>query len=214
MKEVHKAILAVMDEVKGIDKSMTIGTGMNSYKGVSDKDVKQIIGKSLFKNGLTIIPIKIVPTIRVDRWEEVDPYSKSVPKDLKSKQQIFTEVLCTYLITHAVSGESVEIMGYGHGVDTQDKSAGKATTYALKNALLYVFQVPTGKLEDSDNTHSDSIQIVPAIPQPKVKQIVTDSQFEKAVVKYETDKDYFTKLGEAMTFTAQQQLEINEILGL
>ena len=53
-----------------------------------------------------------------------------------------------------------------------------------------------------------------SVPPAKVKQIVNDSQFEKAVVKYETDKDYFTKLGEVMTFTAQQQLEINEILGL
>jgi hypothetical protein len=48
-------------------------------------------------------------------------------------------------------------------VDTQDKSAGKATTYALKNALLYTFLVPTGTIDDADVTHSET----QPIPQPK-----------------------------------------------
>ena len=40
-----------------------------------------------------------------------------------------------YLLLHE-SGESLELAGYGHGIDSQDKGAGKATTYAMKNALL------------------------------------------------------------------------------
>ena len=36
-----KAVIAVMKEVKGIDKTLNVGTGQSSYKGVSDKDVKQ-----------------------------------------------------------------------------------------------------------------------------------------------------------------------------
>jgi len=43
--ELMKATIAVMQEVKGIDKTMVIGTGNNSYKGVPDQEVKKIIGE-------------------------------------------------------------------------------------------------------------------------------------------------------------------------
>lgn len=57
------------------------------------------------------------------------------------------------------SGEYLTISGYGHGVDTQDKGAGKATTYALKYALLYTFLVPTGKIDDTDKDHSEDKEV-------------------------------------------------------
>ena len=149
---IFDAMISVMKEVKNIEKSMTIGTGQHSYKGISDKDVKHKIGESMAKNGLVCFPINIEPKTTVERWMEVDPYSKSVPKDMKSKQQVFTEVLVTYKIVHAETKEHIEIKGFGYGVDPQDKGAGKATTYALKNALLYTFLVPTGTIDDTDNT--------------------------------------------------------------
>jgi hypothetical protein len=154
-ENVYKAILAVMKEVKNIEKSMTIGEGKSAYQGVSDKDVKHIVGKAMEKHELIILPTAIDPKIRVDRWEEVSQYGT------KQKQSVFTEVITTYLIVHAPSGESVEIKGYGHGVDSQDKSAGKATTYALKYALLYAFLIPTGDIDDADNTHSATVSTPP-----------------------------------------------------
>ena len=59
MKNIAKAIISVMQEVKGIDKSMTVGTGSSSYKGVPDKEVKKIIGAAMAKNGLTILPTSV-----------------------------------------------------------------------------------------------------------------------------------------------------------
>lgn len=155
-----KAIIAVMSSVKGVEKSMTVGTGSNSYKGVADKDVKQIVGEAMEKNGLCIIPIGVEAKTQIDRWEEIDQHSK-VAGATKQKQSVFTEVTTKYLLLHE-SGESIELMGYGHGIDAQDKGAGKATTYALKYALLYAFLVPTGKIDDADNTHSDELPLKPA----------------------------------------------------
>jgi hypothetical protein len=139
------ATLKVMSEVKGIDKTMTIGAGSNAYKGVSDQVVKKIIGESMEKNGLAIFPIGIDETTQLSEWDETGQYGT------KRKQSIFTKVTTNYLLTH-ISGEFMELVGYGHGVDNQDKSAGKATTYALKYALLYTFLIPTGKIDDADNT--------------------------------------------------------------
>jgi len=104
------------------------------------------------KNGLAIFPIDIEENTQLSEWDET-----SQQYGTKRKQSIFTKVKTTYLLTH-VSGEFITLMGYGHGVDSQDKSAGKATTYALKYALLYTFLIPTGKIDDSDTIHSDNIE--------------------------------------------------------
>lgn len=176
MKEISKAIIKVMQEVKGIEKSMTVGSGNNSYKGVADQEVKQIIGDAMAKNGLCLLPISVDAKTQIDRWEEVDTYSK-VAGTMKSKQSVFTEVKTKYMLIHE-SGESIELSGYGHGIDSQDKGAGKATTYALKYTLLYTFLVPTGKIDDADNHHSDSL---PAKPAQKTNPIQPETLSEEVM---------------------------------
>lgn len=158
--EITKATIAVMEAVKGIEKNLTVGSGNSSYQGVADRDVKKIIGEEMVKNGLAIFPVGVEDETRVDSWDETSQYGT------KRKQSVFTKVKTTYLLTHT-SGEFITIQGFGHGVDSQDKSAGKATTYALKYALLYAFMVPTGKIDDADNTHSDEHQQPQQQPQPE-----------------------------------------------
>jgi hypothetical protein len=172
---IYTAMVNVMNEVKNIDKSLTVGDGKASYKGVADKDVKMIIGQSMAKNGLVCFPISIEPTVKIERWNETQTYNGQQYE--KVKQSIFTEVLAKFKIVHALTGDSIEIVGYGHGVDTQDKSAGKATTYALKNALLYSFLVPTGAIDDTDKTHSNDIEA----PQISSKVPLNDNQFIRAI---------------------------------
>lgn len=177
-EKLYKAVIKVMKSVKGIDKNSTVGAGSNAFKAVSDQDVKQIIGKEMEDAGLCIFPISIEPILKIDRWVENTQYGE------KQKQNVFTEVKTKYLLAHE-SGESIEICGYGHGVDSQDKSAGKATTYALKYALLYTFMVATGKIDDSDTVHSDDI-VQPAattpaaVPPPAVKPPYTAADLTNA----------------------------------
>jgi len=172
---IYTAMVNVMHEVKNIDKSLTVGDGKASYKGVADKDVKQVIGQSMAKNNLVCFPISIEPTVKIERWNETQTYNGQQYE--KVKQSVFTEVLAKFKIVHALTGDSIEIVGYGHGIDTQDKSAGKATTYALKNALLYSFLVPTGAIDDTDKTHSNDIEA----PQISSKVPLNDNQFIRAI---------------------------------
>jgi len=163
MENITKAIISVMSEVKNIWKNTTVWTGTNSYKAVSDADVKKAIRESMEKNWLSIVCTWVTSRMKLDRWEEVDTWAKVKEweeKPMKTKQSIFTEVDTTYLLMHT-SWESQVLAWYGQWVDTQDKGAGKATTYALKNTLINTFLVPTW--EDTDNTHSDDI----AVPQKK-----------------------------------------------
>lgn len=157
MENIAKAILEVMGMVQGIDKDMNVGTGGSSYKGVSDKSVKLKVGEAMRKAGLVILPTKVTPRTEVTRWEETSQYGSNPPQT-KQKQQVFTEVTTEYLLLHK-SGESIKLEGYGHGVDSQDKGAGKATTYALKYTLLYTFLIATGHIDDADKDHSDELDV-------------------------------------------------------
>ena len=217
MKNLIEAVIKVTKEVGNIEKSFTVGAGRNSYKGVADKDVKKAIGEAMTKNGLAMFTIKIEPTVRIDRWEEENNY-----KQLKQKQSVFTEVLTTYKLYHK-SGEYIELMGYGQGVDSQDKSAGKATTYALKYALLYQFMIVTGTVEDTEKTHSENIEVPqktqqPAKPEkkqepkkePKTPTVwITNDQFEKAILCVDPDK--VKNVINQFKLRPEQQEELQEI---
>lgn len=154
MINITKAIMEVMKEVTNIEKKMNVGTGNSSYKAIGDSIVRGTIKESMLKNGLVIIPTGVTATTKIDRWEEDSQYGK------KSKQSILTEAHTTYLLMHE-SGESVPLAGYGQGVDSQDKGAGKATTYALKNVLLDTFLIIKGEDMDTDKTHSDDLPVPP-----------------------------------------------------
>lgn len=157
------AVLNVMAAVKGIDKNLKVGSGDSSYNGVADQDVKKTVGDAMEQNGLTIFPVGIEENTQIAEWFEKSNYGE------KRKQSVFTKVTTKYILAHE-SGEWIQLVGFGHGIDSQDKSAGKATTYALKYTLLYTFMVPTGKIDDADNTHSDEI---PATPGARSTQTAT-----------------------------------------
>jgi hypothetical protein len=158
MKALAEAIKKVMEEVNWVAKNMTVWTWWSSYKWVWDADVKQVVRESMIKNWLSILPTWVSSKIQIDRWEEDDTYNKQPPYPKKTKQSIFTEVETKYILLHT-SWETIELAWYGHWVDTQDKGAWKATTYALKNTLLNMFLVPTWV--DTDNTHSDDLPVPP-----------------------------------------------------
>jgi hypothetical protein len=211
-----KATVSVMKEVKGIDKTMTIGSGANSYKGVPDQEVKKVIGESMAKNGLSIFTTNIEESTQIDQWDV------SYNGNSQRKQQVFTKVKGTYLLCHE-SDEWIEIQGIGHGIDSQDKSAGKASTYALKNALLYAFLVPTGRIDDTDVTHSDDIPVppksAPKVPEAPAIKMMTDKQFEgikKLLLSVDNEEvkkgiknfELFKTDGYSMSEVQQKELQI------
>lgn len=208
MENLAKAIIAVMKDVKGIDKTLTVGEGKMSYKGVPDQEVKKVIGDSMTRNGLCIIPIDVEARTEVSRWEEPDSYNKGFTKQ---KQSVFTEVKTKYLLMHE-SGESKEIAGYGHGVDSQDKGAGKSTTYALKYALLYLFMVPTGKIDDADTTHSDTISAPKKESKQKPSLSSNTEEFGKAV-QWLKGEGTISRIKEKYTLTSEvEQLLIDSTM--
>lgn len=184
MKNLTKAVIAVMKEVKGMEKNSHVGSGRNAYNGTKDQDVKEVFNDTLSKHGLIMYPKEIEEETQIDRWEQEYNGQK------QQKQSVFTKVKVYYTLAHE-SGEEVTVCGYGHGVDPQDKGAGKATTYAMKNALLYTFMTPVGKIDDTDTTHSNDIVTPQPKATPKAQRVIVnkdDEIYKKIVNALANDK--------------------------
>lgn len=149
-----KALVKAMGEIKGIEKNSTVGRGTRQeYKAVQDKDVKEAVRKILINNGLTIVPA-VIDEKTTHTQEEKQGYISN---------KVFVEAKVTFMIMHE-SGEAIPAQGIGHGQDPLDKAAGKATTYALKYFELYLFQVPTGDIDDAETTESQANDTKQQIP--------------------------------------------------
>jgi len=205
--ELVEAVTKVMSQVRGMEKNSKVGTGRSAYDGTKDQDVKEAFNSALSENGLVMMPVKVTPTVRVDRFEALD-YNKNKIQ----KQSVFTEVNCEYILAHT-SGQYIQIAGYGHGVDPQDKGAGKATTYALKNALLYTFLTPVGKIDDTDTTHSNDIAPPPSKqkkapePKPEPKQTKTEA------IELLAAAEDFSKLVGAWNKVSKENKKNEDVLG-
>lgn len=196
-----EAINQVMNEVRSVEKNLTVGAGRSSYQGVSDKDVKQLLQPALVRAGLVILPIGVEPKTTIERWEETTYYNGQ--EQLKRKQSVLVETKVTYRLQH-VSGEYIDLVGYGHGIDSQDKAPGKATTYALKYVLLYTFLIPTGAIDDTDNTHSDSQGV------PDLQPLEAD-RFNKALELIKTGSYPASKLRSGHKLTPEQVKELDHV---
>lgn len=182
-----------MSEVNYLQKDDTVGTGSSSYRGISDEKVRDNVRKSMIVHGLICVPVKIDKETSVERWTEPDPYSKT--GGTKQKQQVFSDIVFTFRIYHT-SGAFIEGQSSGHGIDSQDKSPGKAMTYAMKYFLLNTFMVPTG--DDPDKVHSNDIEI----PKTTVTETKTETvqvpmqsvQIEKSKPTYPTEAEIKTML--------------------
>lgn len=146
----YEKLYNVMCESEPLEKNMTVGSGKNSYKAVSESDLLNII-KPLFKKyKLIIFPIDGDIKDHVMQFEKTD-YEGKQQKNLRA----MTELKVKYRILDIETGEHQDVIGFGNGADPQDKGAGKAFTYSFKNVLSKTFMLFSG--EDTDNTHSDDI---------------------------------------------------------
>jgi len=147
---IYEKIFNVMNESDAIEKSMTVGSGKNAYKAVSEAAILNMV-KPLFKKyKLIIFPISGDIKDHCMTWDKTD-YDGKTAQTLRA----MTELKVTYRILDIETNEFQDVVGFGNGADSQDKGAGKAFTYSLKNVLSKTFMLFSG--EDTDNTHSDDI---------------------------------------------------------
>ena len=184
MKNLTQALNKAAAQIGPIGKNATVGKNAYAYKGVNWSDVAEKIGPALHDNGLVFVPCDY----------EIHTNENFHVESGKGKRNVFVEVKAKYTLMHE-SGESLTVSGLGHGIDTADKAAGKATTYALKNALLYAFTI-AAKVDDTDETHSNDI---PA-PLPRLSA----AELEKAVKALSGGKTTIEAIEKTRQISAEQ----------
>ena len=145
MKEIATALLKVMQDIKHLQKDTSVGS---KYKGMSDEKVTFNVRQALIKHELVFVQQGMSEEVDI-QWE-TNQYGGLLPHTV-------CRVKGQYLFIHAPSGESLQVESIGHGIDKGDKAAGKAMTYAKKNALLNSLLISTGL--DADDVHSDDLPV-------------------------------------------------------
>lgn len=142
LQRIHKC----MEQVGGVQKNITVGEGKNSYRAVSHDDVTEALRPLMVKHGLVCWIQKSYPTTE----------SVVFKNKYGERQQFFTKVDCEVVFANVDDPEDrIVVHCSGHGVDSADKSIGKAISYATKYAYMKTFMLGTG--EDTDQVHSDDI---------------------------------------------------------
>lgn len=157
-RNIFARIQAVSDEIKTIEKSMTVSTGgSGSYKAVADLSVTCAIRKAEVNAGIVSIPIR----------QELVKSEIVTTSDKYGNQKInYVDVVKMTLRIYNIDNptEYVDVESFGRGLDTGDKGFGKASTYARKYALLNAYKIATGEDPDAQASEETYRATTPKTP--------------------------------------------------
>lgn len=137
---IFEKLSAITNEIKGVTKDMEVGFGGAKYKAFSESQILSFVKKAEEKYRVYSYPLsrEIVETGEIEVGKE-------------AKKNLFLRIVTVYRFVNMDNPtEFVDITSYGDGVDSQDKSVGKAMTYADKYALMKAYKITTGDDPDQD----------------------------------------------------------------
>lgn len=173
----YQRIQAVSNEIKNIEKNMTVGKGSYAYKAVQDIDVVLEVKEAETKFGLVSIPVKqeLVKTevIRVQKTDGGE-----------SVNYVDIVKLTLRIVNIDNISEFIDVESYGRGLDPADKGFGKASTYARKYALLNAYKIATGEDPDKDKSKEQAILEPNAKKDAVINYLMTDNVYCRNILSY------------------------------
>lgn len=146
---IYEKLSKITSELSTVAKNLEVGVGQAKYKAVGEADVLRAIKPIEAKHGVYSYPL--TRTIVESGQIESVNYKGEVKKSL------FERIETTYRFVNIEKPEEyIDITSYGDGIDTGDKSVGKAMTYADKYALMKAYKIITG--DDPDQNPSDELK--------------------------------------------------------
>lgn len=148
-RTLHRKLAQVMYEAERIPKRGVAPREMGGYKFVEVGDAADFIRKALAEHVITMMPTRVQVVGQADRPTKSGGSTTTV------------DLITDWTLTDGESGESITIQSFGAGADVGDKYSGKASTSAMKYALLTAFLLSTGedseggKLPDRAATHPE-----------------------------------------------------------
>lgn len=165
--KIYERVAAIANEVGTVAKNLNVETGKGkSYKAVSEGDVLAAIKPLEAKYRVYSYPVN---RSVVDSGTIV-----STLRDGSEKKQLYLRIETTYRFVNLDDPtDTLDVVTYGDGVDSQDKAPGKAMTYADKYALLKAYKIQTG--DDPDQEASADLKSA-ATHTPNMKELCTDTE--------------------------------------
>lgn len=148
---IYQKLVGIQNELTYVAKNLSVGVGKSSYKAVGEADVLKAVKPLEAKYGVYSYPSsrRIVESAVLEN-EQTDYNNNKV-----IKKSFFERIETVYRFVNVDNpSEYIEITSYGDGIDTGDKSVGKACTYADKYALLKAYKIITGDDPDQDESQS------------------------------------------------------------
>ena len=144
---IFQRMLAATSEINRVAKNLKVDISKSqSYKAVAESDVLEAVKPIEEKYGIYSYPVsrKIIKDEAYTTTSEYDGRKSE-------KTTFFMRLETVYRFVNTDKpDEYIDITTYGDGVDTQDKSPGKAMTYADKYALLKAYKIQTGDDPDAN----------------------------------------------------------------
>ena len=165
-KNIFQRLSAITQELSTVAKNLEVGTGKSQYKAVGEADVLREVKPLEAKHGVYSYPYsrRIIESGTIEN-EKIDYQTK----EKIVQKSLFERIETIYRFVNVDNPtEYIDITTYGDGIDTQDKSVGKAMTYGDKYALMKAYKIITG--DDSDAKPSEALkglQTKPANPVSK-----------------------------------------------
>ena len=160
---IYQRMLAIASELETIAKNLEIKSSSQSYKAVGEADVLHAVKPLEEKYGVYSYPVsrEIIESAVIE----------STNKYGDVKKTFFERIRTVYRFVNVDKpDEFIDQESFGDGMDTADKSVGKAMTYSDKYSLLKAYKAVTG--DDPDQYASDECfeaQTRPAPAKPKAK---------------------------------------------
>lgn len=167
---IFQRMSAITAELQTVAKNMTVGTGKNTYKAVSERDILDAVKPIEAKHGVYSYPCSR-EVLESHMLESESTYNGSTTV----KTTFMTRIKTVYRFVNMEKPEEfIETTVFSEGIDSQDKGSGKAMTYADKYALMKAYKISTG--EDPDQTASVDMNY-----QKKIENSVISSVKVKAL---------------------------------
>lgn len=151
---IYQKLSRISNDLSVVAKNLEVGVGQVSYKAVGEADVLKAIKPLEEKYGVYSYPIH--RTILESGILENETIDRKTQEHI-IKKNLYERIETTYRFVNMDNpSEYIDIVSYGDGIDSQDKSVGKAMTYADKYALMKAYKIITG--DDPDQEPSGELK--------------------------------------------------------
>ena len=204
---IYEKLSAITAEIGVVEKNLNVKVSSNSsYKAVSERDVLDAVKPIEQKYRVYSYPAnrKIIDRDVLTKETE---YNGTITRT----NTLFMRVETVYRFVNIDKpDEFIETTVYGDGLDTGDKAAGKAMTYADKYALMKAYKLSTGDDPDKEASPEHGYE-KKAEPKATTKQIAlvedlyTDEEIERICKKAKITKIEDLTVAQASTLIQKRK---------